>query len=593
LQRLVAELRRRRVLRALLGWGVFSFAVLQVFEPVMHGLHLPEWTLSLAVVVLAAGFPATVVLAWIFDLGARGIERTLPAADDLEGGSATSRLGGAPLALLLVGLGLAAAAPGLWWYLLRQAPAASAPAGPGRAQAGKAAAPSVAVLPFVNLSSDKEQDYFADGIAEEILNVLAHVSGLRVTGRTSSFAFKGRSEDIRTIGQKLAVGAVLEGSVRKEGNRVRVTAQLVNVADGFHVWSKTFDRDLAGVFAIQDEIAAEVASALRLALLPDQAGGKGRRTPVAEAHDQYLLGRQLFAESTLDGYRGAIAAYERALSLDPGYAAAWAGLADAAFWLADGDPDATPELQVQAHRRALAAADRAVKLEPDGADGYGSRGTMRAVEWDWEGARQDLEKALSLRPGSAEVLTRYGILQATHGHVQQAIASIRRATEIDPLSAAAWWRLGWLYLGAGEIERGREAAQRAVQVSPGSIQAWRTLGFANLLAGRLEESAASFGDDHGFPFFRALVLDRQGRKAEADAIMKAAKASPNAPDYQMAEALAWRGEIDEAFRRLANGVPYRDPGLAYVTYDPFLAPLRKDPRYAELLRRMRLPAPGG
>jgi tetratricopeptide (TPR) repeat protein len=187
---------------------------------------------------------------------------------------------------------------------------------------------------------------------------------------------------------------------------------------------------------------------------------------------------------------------------------------------------------------------------------------------------------------------RYGTLQATLGQGAQALATMRRATEIDPLGPA-WWRLGWIYLGAGDVERGREAALRAVQVVPGSIQAQRTLGFANLLAGRLDDAAASFAPGNAFPFFRALVLDRQGRKDEADRILVEADLSPQSPDYQLAEAFAWRGQADGAFRRLEAGASYRDPGLQYLPFDPFMAPLRKDTRYADLLRRMGLPPGGG
>src|SRR5215472_11933898 len=239
-----SELKRRRVVRTLVGYGIASFAVLQIIEPVMHGLHWPETVLSYVVVALAAGFPIVITLAWIFDVKAGRIERTASAA----GGP-----GGTRLALMLAGIGLLAAVPGLAWYFLFRGDTRIV-ARKDRGPAGTAERKSVAVLPFVNMSSDKENEYFSDGMTEELINALANVDGLRVASRTSSFAFKGKNLSIRRIGEELSVGAVLEGSVRREGDRLRVTAQLVNVADGYHIWSKTYEREAKNIFAVEDEL---------------------------------------------------------------------------------------------------------------------------------------------------------------------------------------------------------------------------------------------------------------------------------------------------------------------------------------------------
>jgi TolB-like protein len=239
---LLAELRRRRVFRALVGYGLAAFAVLQIIEPVMHGLHWPDTVLTYVVVALAIGFPLTVCLAWIFDINAGRIERT-PATQKPY----------PRLALWLVGIGILAAAPAIVWYFFRS---------PGK-PSPEAVGPSIAVLPFVNLSSDKEQEYFSDGVAEEILNALTQIEGLRVIGRTSSFSFKGKSEDLHTIGEKLQVGHLLEGSVRKAGNRVWVTARLVEAAGGTQLWSQVFEPEQNDIFAVQDEIARAVRRRLR------------------------------------------------------------------------------------------------------------------------------------------------------------------------------------------------------------------------------------------------------------------------------------------------------------------------------------------
>src|SRR5262245_52977971 len=278
-----AELKRRRVFRALVAYGIASFAVLQIIEPIMHGAHWPEIVLSYVVAGLAAGFPIVITLAWVFDVRGGRIERTAPV-------SAGTGLRGVQLALLLIAIGVVAAAPGIIWYFLVRGiskPAASSAPPPEQST------PSIAILPFADMSPGKDQEYFADGIAEEILNTLSQLDKLHVAGRTSSFSFKGKNEDLRSIGQKLNVAHVLEGSVRTAGNRVRITAQLVKVADGFHLWSQSYDRDLADIFAVQEEIARAVVGALQVRLLAGQSPStKGHSTGDLEAYRLYLLGRQ-------------------------------------------------------------------------------------------------------------------------------------------------------------------------------------------------------------------------------------------------------------------------------------------------------------
>jgi adenylate cyclase len=320
-QQFLAELKRRRVIRALVGWGIVSFAVLQVYEPIMHGLHLPEWTLSFVVLLLGAGFPVTTCLAWVFDIRSTGVERTVPVAPPWNPAAPALTRGWLP-ALLLVGVGLAAAAPGVTYYFfprvtspiatrawvigglalltsmaglgwaLTRRPARAVASRPGPPPA--ATIPSIAVLAFADMSPQRDQEYLADGVAEEILNALARVGGLKVIGRTSSFSFKGKSEDLRAIGQKLGVLHVLEGSLRKSGDRVRVTAQLIQVTDGSHVWSESYDRMLDDIFELQDELALAVVAALKVKLLPGVGlPTHGRQPATAEAYEHYLRGLSL------------------------------------------------------------------------------------------------------------------------------------------------------------------------------------------------------------------------------------------------------------------------------------------------------------
>jgi serine/threonine-protein kinase len=584
----IAELKRRRVIRAMVVWGVVAFAVLQVFEPVMHGLHLPEWTLSFVVVVLGLGFPITAALAWLFDLKASGIERTPPGVEEGGGSPATSRSPRGRL-LLLLGLGIAAAAPGLVYFFVWPG-AGRRPAEVSGANSAAKGAPSIAVLPFANLSSDKEQEYFSDGIAEEILNALAQVDGLRVIGRTSSFSMKGKNEDLRTIGQRLSAANLLEGSVRRSGSRVRITAQLIEAKGGSHLWSQEFDRELTDVFAVQDEIAHAVVAALKLKLLPPARDEQ--RTVDPNAHDQYLLGLAFFARGSANSYEQAVQALRKSVELDPGYAQAWAALARALFWWADQSSKADPGAEWP---KALAAAEKAIALAPGRADGYSARGLLRHLALqDQAGARVDLERALSLNPGSPGILLEYASLLAALGRSQDAIASLQKAAALDPLSADIPAFLSAVYLGTGQIALAEAAASHALELSPENGRAARFLGFALLLDHRIPEARAAFHRSSN-AFFASMgdvmVEHSLGHAAESQRALDNTLAQPYVlqGSYQIAQIYAWRGEPDRAFEWLDRAVEQHDAGLSYLKYDPLLRGLRDDPRYKALLRKVNLP----
>ncbi len=552
---MLTELKRRRVIRALVGYGVAAFAVLQIIEPIMHGLHWPDAVLSWVVVALAAGFPLVVGLAWIFDVGAGGIERT-PSWGGLRGPR---------LALVLTAIGALSAAP-------------------------VSTDSSIAVLPFVNLSSDKEQEYFSDGITEEILNALAQVDGLRVIGRTSSFSMKGKNEDLRSIGVQLNAANLLEGSVRKAGARVRITAQLIEAAGGSHLWSQQFDRELTDVFAVQEEIARAVVAALRLKLLPS---AHEERTVNAEAHDQYLLGRAFIARGSGDAYVSAVQALRKSVELDPAYAPGWATLAIALFWQGDSSAKGDPKRDWP---QAEAAAEKAIALAPDLAEGYSARAVFRTtLLHDWEGARADVERARSLHPGGVDIQVQYAVLLASLGRLPEAIVGLQKATAQDPLSAEGWVRLSICYLGAGRLDLAEAAAKRTLDVSAVHARAARTLGFAYLLGNRLEDARVAFHRSSNKLFLSmgdAMIEHTLGHAAESqgaiDKILGFAS-GPLGASYQLAQIYAWRGEADRAFEWLGRAFENNDGGLGYLKYDPLLRNVRADARFAALLRTMNLP----
>jgi TolB-like protein/Flp pilus assembly protein TadD len=452
--------------------------------------------------------------------------------------------------------------------------------------------PSVAVLPFADLSPKKDQEYFSEGLAEEILDALAHVEGLRVTGRTSSFSFKGKNEDVQSIAQKLHVGAVLEGSVRRDGTHLRITAQLINAADGFQIWSQIFDRQLTAVFAVQEEISAAVVQALQIKLLPGRNALPAARKTTPEAHAEYLIARQLLNRGSAEGFRRAEEAFRRAVKLDPGYAPAWVGLAMAANYSSDFGRTAA-EVREEA-ARAVAAADKAVALGPDLAEAWSARGWLHAfVEWDWDRAESDMKNALRLNSGDAQAWRRYGFLLGALGRLPEALAAVRKSTELDPLFAEAWDNLGYLATASGDLATARSASSRALEIAPEQAYAADHLAVADLLEGHPALALAAFAKA-GEDVFRlqgiAMAQHDLGRAAESGrALAELAAKHGHSSAFQVAQAYAWCTDRDRAFEWLARSYRQRDGGLSFLKSDPLLRKIRGDPRYVDLLRKMKLP----
>lgn len=585
---LISELKRRRVFRVLVGYGVFAFGVLQAIEPVMHGLHWPEVVLTYVVFGLVVGFPVAVTLAWVFDIKGGRIVWTASAPEGLRG----VRVG----LLLLVVCTLASALIVVRYLALRTAFPSADELLRRRLDAIPPASdihapPSIAVLPFLNMTPDKEQEYFSDGLAEEVLNLLAHVPQLRVIARASSFAFKGKPMEIAEIATKLRVSNLLEGSVRKSGAVLRVTAQLIRASDSSQLWSATYDRELTDVFRVQDEIAAAVVAALKLKLLPAGQLRSGSRSPNLEAYDHYLVARELYGRANPDGYRGAVSAFQQTLALDPGYAAAYVGLAAAEVFVADYAETAEENA---AHKQgAIAAAEKAIELAPDLADAWAQRGWIRSnISWDWAGARADFERALAIEPANSIVLARYPQLLGSLGKLPEAIACLRRATELNPWASGVWGNLGYYLAVAGQLADSRQALERALAINPKGSFARSNLAMTTLLEGRAQEAIPIF--EQAGDFFSlvgvALAQHSLGHPAESERALERliAKYAHDAP-CQIAEVYAWRGEKDKAFAWLQRAYTEHDGGLSDIKVDPLLVSLRSDPRFAVLVKQMGLP----
>jgi TolB-like protein/Flp pilus assembly protein TadD len=450
------------------------------------------------------------------------------------------------------------------------------------------ATPSIAVLPFINMSSDKEQEYFSDGLSEQLLNDLAKTPGLRVIARTSSFQFKGKNEDLRVIGQKLDVANILEGSVRKEGNKVRITAQLIQASDGSHLWSDTYDRELNDVFAVQDDIARSVASALKVTLLGEKNNSTKTKNP--EAYTAYLQGRYFYDRRSKDDLQKAIGYYEQALQLDPGYAPAWVGLAEVHLRQA-----ATGHVPiVEGSQKARSEVDKALKFDPNLAEAHATLGFIKQYfEWDWEGARTSLQRALEIEPGNAIVIRRNANLAGTFGRFDEAIDLSHRALQLDPLSLSTYNNLAAQSHYADKPKEAEKAGRRVLELNPQYSYIHYRLGLIYLTQSNPQAALEEMNREPE-PVWKgvglALVYHALNKKEEANtALEQFIEKYQSVAAFQIAEIYAFRGEPDKAFEWLERAYQQRDGGLAQMKGDPMLRNIEKDPRYTAFLKKMKLP----
>ena len=437
-QRFLAELKRRRVFRVMAVYGIVGFVVLQVVDLAVPALLLPDWTYRFVAVVLLAGFPVAVVLAWAFEQTPGGLKRTERAdqteIDEIVAAPAHQRWPAGLLALAGVALLV-----GGWWIGQRngaQADAASADSGPADVSLALAVEsrdtlPSIAVLPFADMSPEGDQEYFSDGITEELFNTLAKIHELKVLGRTSAFAYRGENKDLRVIGAELGAAYLVQGSVRKAGETLRITAQLIDASDGSHLWSEQYDRPMQDIFAIQTEIAEAIAEELRVPLGLKEGERLVSPTEDLEAYDLYLAGRARMRERG-EGIQQAIELFEGAIARDSNWAPAWAGLAESRAlvpYYARTTVDST--LWAESLDGAERAARRALELDPKNASALVALGNVHRDRWEWEEAEAVYLRALTLDPENVEAHQQYGEFLAYVGRLDEAHASARRALALD------------------------------------------------------------------------------------------------------------------------------------------------------------------
>ncbi|MCA1825856.1 MAG: hypothetical protein ABR567_01035 [Myxococcales bacterium] len=569
-QLLVAELKRRRVIRALVAYGILAFAILQVIEPLMHGLRWSDSVLSNVIVALAAGFPAVAILAWIYDVNAWRIERATPSTN-VRGGL---------LAAVLVAIGVLAAAPGLFVYFVVLG---------GRAPVR--GTQSIAVLPFVNMSAEKENEYFSDGITEEVIDALANVDGLRVASRTSAFTFKGKDVAIPAIAETLNVAYVLEGSVRRSGNDVRVVAQLIEAGTGYHIWSRTYEREVRNIFEVENELARSIAQALKPRLLPMTASLVPARTQSVEAHDLYLQGRFLWNQRTPAALKNATALFEHAIERDDKFALAHVGLCESLIVLPAYGWISVPEVLP----RSSAAAMNALEINPESAEAHSCLCLVRVRSFDWRSAEQECRRAIELRPDYGTAHQWYAIMLHSVGRVSEALAEARRAQQLEPRSAVINNFVTMeLYLGRSydaALAEGLKTLQLDQKFSLAHsflaltyLQLHRdsdALGELEPLAGQSYRYDGERGYAYGISRRRddALrLLAQMEERSRREYVAPSARALVHIGLGDNAEALSW----------LEKGYSELDWRLIYLKSDPLFDPLRGDPRFHAILRRMHV-----
>ena len=446
----LGELRRRNVVRVAIAYAAIAWLVIQLADFLIPALQLPEWTHSLILLLIVIGAVPALVFSWAFELTPEGLKRTEEVDPDLSVTHGTAkRLDIVTIAALVVVAVLI--------FADRMFPGTAPTPGPDTAAIDSN--PSIAVLPFADLSAEGDQEYFTDGISEEILNSLAKIRALKVAGRTSSFAFKGRNEDLRVIGQTLGVGHILEGSVRKAGNRVRITAQLIKAEDGFHMWSETYDRELDDIFAVQDELAAAIVGQLRGSLLGADRPAATHRTDVA-VYDRYLAARHLINQRSKTSLEEAQSILEEVVALDPDFATAHAALAET-FLLLRKDAQSYGELPMaEADARARPLIERALELDPGLGEAYAVLGLLEMGTTGPEPAIRALTRAIELNPSLPQAHNWLYLATQKAGRTREAIRHLEDAVAVDPLWLAANSNLAGQYRDIGEDEKAWEVINR-------------------------------------------------------------------------------------------------------------------------------------
>ena len=533
---LLSELKRRHVVQVGIAYLVVAWGVAQVADLVLDNYDAPRWIIQALLAALAIGFPITIALSWIFDLRWDGLHRE----SDLAAGNTP--------------------------------------------QLHKVDHASIAVLPFVNMSSDPEQEYFSEGISEELLNLLTKIPQLFVAARTSSFSFKGKDTGIKEIGQTLGVAHVLEGSIRKAGHTIRITAQLIKAEKGYHLWSETWDRTLEDIFAVQDEIAAIVVEKLKVHLLTPAPTAEETHP---ESYALYLQARHLARQGSASGFEETLALLEQALALAPDYAPAWN--LRGVVYRSQADVGLRPV--DDGYRLSQGAIEKALVLDQHYAQAHDSLAWIAMTyNRDLAAAARHYETALVLDPTDLGILDHAACLAVSLGRLEATLAAQEYVVARDPVNPISHNNLGNSYRNADRPEDAAAAYRTALRLSPGMIGIHSVLGLALLAQGLGESALAEIDQESGEAhrlIGRTMAYHTLGRDEESDAALAELIEKYQAEAaYNIAYVMAYRGEADRAYAWLDKAVEYHDPGLAGIVTEPEFAPIKDDPRWDAFLTRI-------
>ena len=591
---LLAELTRRNVLRAGVLYAGAVWALAQGIAQLGPAFGAPEWVTRWFVIAGAIGFPFWLAFTWFYEFTPQGVKRE----SEIDPSDSVAHRTGRKLDYWIVAVMAVAIVLLLTnQFVLRRDATSLAGAQAVADRLATVPAKSIAVLPLANASGDHDQQYFSDGLSEDLITALAQFDGLKVISRNSSFQFRDSKDDAQTIGAKLGVAHLLEGSVRHIGDTVRITAQLVKAADGSILWSQRYDRSFKDLFALQDEITNAVAGALKAQLLAvADAASQSERPPGGnlDAYNAYLQGKFYYARTTESDQRKAIDAFATASRLDPRYAQAWAAMSRASTALAGQFLAGAPAQQAIAQART--AADTALALAPDLAAAHLARGYLfLTADFNWTGAEAEYRRAVELLPNDGAAKYSLGDLLAILGYPAQAVDLTRQALATDPLNSN-WHR--WLanYLvPIGRLDEAGQSIRKAIELQPGAVANYEILTLIEIQRGdaaaalaAARQEAAGYWRDTAI----ALALQIGGDRAAADAALKALiDTHADIAAYQIAEVHALRKDPDAMFAWLDRAWANRDPGIAYLLFDPFPLRYKDDPRFAAYCRKIGLPMP--
>ncbi|HLV39566.1 tetratricopeptide repeat protein [Xanthomarina sp.] len=572
----LAELQRRNVIKAAISYVVFSWVLIQaasILYPVMGWGHD---AVQMTLIVLLIGFPVWIVFAYIFEWTPKGFKKTVDVETEISIAKVTNKkLNG----IIIAGLSLA--------VLLLVADRIFNFTSAAKTKIGNDK--SIAVLAFVDMSPNKDQEYFSDGISEELLNILVKIPNLKVISRTSSFSYKDKHLKATEIGKELNVSHILEGSIRKAGNTVRITAQLINTTDGSHEWSQAYDRSLDSIFKVQEEIAQEVGNQLELSIM-----GKinSLRTPVTEAYNLYLQAKHLTYQNSKESYILAEELVKQSIAIDSSYSNSWELLANiydsGSYNFSIGD---THESNI----KGIKAVEKAIEINPNNANAYATLASLQSRIWKFEASAKNMKKALELEPNNAVIIGVAALM--TFGNIEKSIRLLKTAIELDPLVYTNYYNLGAANYKLNRLDEAMEALNKFSIYYP-NIQILHYMKAKVLLAqGHMEEALAE-NDKETHEFFnlygKNFILFAMKGKAGTELIFKEfIEKYSNSDPSNMADLYAFRGDYDTAFEYLNKAFLIKDPVLLEALAYPSFQPMYKDSRWKALINNMGLPADQG